>query len=346
MVCKECDDDGKYSYEVVEGWGNLPDDWELVDVVGVGVDSHDNVFVFCRGAHPVVVFDSLGEVIRAFGEGEFTRPHGFCIGPDDCLYCADDYGQVVKKYSQEGELLMTLGTPGKPVDTGFEVYGRIQWSAGPFAWPTNVAVAANGEIFVTDGYRNARVHVFSPDGSHLRSWGDPGHRPGQFWIPHGIAVDPHGTVYVADRENSRVQVFTSDGDLVSEWPGVHRPTQVHIDRHGAIFVSEFGYRAGLYPGQINPPLGPEERLPTGRVTVRGPQGDILYAWGEGPDEAAPGFFFAPHAVCTDSQGAVYVGEVVSGASQKGKLISLDCHALQKFVPVEQDQANRRRQPNG
>ena len=129
---------------------------------------------------------------------------------------ADDVGQTVKKFSPDGRLLLTLGTPDKPSDTGYDAtpphpLRLVKWSAGPFAYPTNVAVGPTGDIFVSDGYGNARVHKFDPDGRHLQSWGDPGNGPGQFWVPHGIAVDRQGTVYVADRENSRVQLFTSNG---------------------------------------------------------------------------------------------------------------------------------------
>jgi DNA-binding beta-propeller fold protein YncE len=328
---------GNYVYEVVEGWGKLPEGWRLVDVVGVGVDSHDNVFVCTRGTHPIVIFDRAGKVIGSFGDGEFRRPHGFCVGPDDAVYVADDIGQTVKKFSPDGRLLMTLGAPDKPSDTGYDPnpkdpLRRVRWSAGPFAYPTNVVIGPGGEIFVSDGYGNARVHRFTSDGQHIRSWGDPGDGPGQFWVPHGIAVDRQGIVYVADRENSRVQLFTSNGQYLSQWSPLYRPTQVRFDEQETVFVSEFGYFAGPYPDQKSPP-GASETWPHGRVTVRDRNGAILSSWGDGPDKCAPGCFFAPHGLCTDSQGALYVGEVIYSAGEAGKWVSVDCHALQKFVRV-------------
>jgi len=201
---------GKYTYEVVEGWGELPNDWGFLDVAGVGTDSRDNVYVFNRGAHPIVVFDRDGKVLGSFGEGQVSRPHGLCVGPDDSLYCVDDWDHTVRKFSPDGRLLMTLGASGQPSNTGYDVNADwpergVKWAAGPFHFPTNVALSQSEEIYVSDGYANARVHKFSPDGELLLSWGSPGNGPGEFWVPHGIAVDSHGTVYVADRENSRVQ---------------------------------------------------------------------------------------------------------------------------------------------
>ena len=326
---------GSYVYEVVENWGKLPEGWRFVDVVGVAVDLEDNVFVFNRGTHPILVFDRDGSVVNTFGDGEIKGPHGMCIGPDGAVYCADTGDHTVKKYSPSGELLMTIGTKGVPSDTGYDrnldwEQRQVKRAAGPFHSPTNVAVAASGEIFVSDGYGNARVHRFTPDGTLVRSWGSPGHGPGEFWIPHGIAVGRSGTVYVADRENSRVQLFSPGGDYVREWSWVYRPTDLFIDREGITFVTEFGYRAGPVPGQLEPPGEPK---PRGRVSIRDRDGNVLAAWGDGPDECAPGFFFAPHAVCVDSFDDLYVGEVIYSAGQRGKLISPDCHALQKFARV-------------
>ena len=117
MESRERRDAGRYTYQVVEGWGQLPEGWQLVDVANVGVDSHDNVYACTRGTHPIVIFNPAGQVIGHFGDGQFVRPHGFCVGPDDAIYVADDSGQTVKKFSADGQLLMTLGTPGQPADT-------------------------------------------------------------------------------------------------------------------------------------------------------------------------------------------------------------------------------------
>ncbi len=118
-------------------------------------------------------------------------------------------------------------------------------------------------MYVSDGYGNARVHRFAPDGKLLGSWGEPGAGPGQFHVPHGIAVDRHGTVYVADRENSRLQLFSPAGEFVTEWTDIARPCEIFIDAEDHVFVAELGYRAGMFPGNEPPPGNP----PGGRVSI-------------------------------------------------------------------------------
>ena len=151
--------------------------------------------------------------IRDRGEGIFTNPHGIYIGPDDRVYCADNFDHTVRIFDNGGRLLQTLGEVNEPSDTGF-VAGKtpVQKSAGPFNRVTNVALSKLGELYVSDGYGNARVHKFDSKGVHLTSWGQPGSGPGEFVLPHAIAVDRHDRVYIADREFSRVQFFSTDGE--------------------------------------------------------------------------------------------------------------------------------------
>src|SRR5262249_1086225 len=152
---------------------------------------------------------------------------------------------VVHKFTPEGKLLMTLGTKGLPSDTGATSidFRTITHTGPPFHYPTNVALSPEGNLYITDGYGNARVHAFAPDGRLLFSWGAPGTGPGQFRVPHGIAIDKHGTLFVCDRENSRIQLFTPEGKYLSEWTDVIRPSQVFIDSAGDVYVAELGYRA-------------------------------------------------------------------------------------------------------
>src|SRR5262249_24180046 len=156
---------------------------------------------------------------------------------------------------------------------------------------TNVALSAGGDIYVTDGYGNARVHKFDRDGRLLFSWGEPGDGPGQFNVPHGIAVDRDERVYVADRENNRIQVFTSHGELLAVWNDVRRPMQVFVDEVDNVFVVEVGFRAGLFPWQTPPhdPVG-------ARLSICNRDGKLLARWGGGADPPAVGDFFAPHDV--------------------------------------------------
>ncbi len=327
MTAQTCE---TFGYRADDAWPRLPEGYTWKEVAGVATDSHDRVFVFAREAHRVLIFDRDGAFLSAWSEGLFTRPHGITIGPDDSVWCTDDMDHTVRKYTPEGRLLLTLGTSGKASDTGATSmdFRTIQRAAPPFHYPTNLAIASSGELYVTDGYGNARVHRFSPDGRLLASWGEPGSGPGQFHLPHGIAIDHDGIVYVADRENSRIQRFYPDGRFLDQWTDVARPCQVCIAGE-RVYVAELGYRAGMWPGTSAP-----ASATGGRVSVYDRQGKLHARWGGGDDPSAAGDFFAPHDICVDSRGAIYVGEVVmSGGGNQG-LVPPTCHTLQKFVPRE------------
>lgn len=299
-----------HRFRVHTNWEQLPAGWQLNEAVGVAIDSQDRVFVFSRSAHPVTIFDRQGRFLAAWGEGMFSRPHGIYIGADDAVWCTDDYHQVVRKFTPDGKLLLTLGTPEQPSDTGLADldYRTIRQAAGPFNLPTNVALSAAGEIYVSDGYGNARVHKFSPDGRLLLSWGEPGTGPGQFALPHGVGVGRDGTVYVSDRENSRVQLFSPDGRYLDQWTDVVRPCLTVCDADDNVYVSEMGFRVGMYPG--NHPPGPNAS--GGRVSIFNRRGELLARWGGGLRPGTAGDFFAPHGIALDSRGDLYLGEVRPG----------------------------------
>ncbi|HEX3148013.1 MAG TPA: peptidyl-alpha-hydroxyglycine alpha-amidating lyase family protein [Gemmataceae bacterium] len=319
----------EFGYVADDHWAKLPAGISWMEVAAVAVDSRDRVYVFNRGDHPVLVFDLDGNLLTSWGEGVFVRPHGLTIGPDDSVYCTDDLGHVVHKFTPDGRLLLTLGTKGLPSDTGATSidFRTITHAGPPFHYPTNLALAPEGNLYITDGYGNARVHFFAPDGRLLFSWGEPGTGPGQFRVPHGIAIDKHGTLFVCDRENSRIQLFTPEGKYLSEWTDVIRPSQVFIDKAGDVFVAELGYRAGMWPGT----KAPSPDAPGGRVSIFDSHGRLKARWGGGENPCAPGDFFAPHDICLDSRGNIYVTEVVWSAGGNRGLVPADCHALQKFV---------------
>ena len=320
---------GPMDFVAAPGWAKRPPGYEWPEVAGVAVDAEDRVLVFNRGPHPVVVFDRDGRFVRSWGEGVFVRPHGITIGPDGSVWCTDDQDHTVRKFTADGRLLLTLGTSGRASDTGATSidFRTIRQAGPPFHYPTNVAFAPSGELYVSDGYGNARVHRFTPDGRLIASWGAPGNGPGEFRVPHGIAVGRAGTVYVADRENSRLQLFTPDGRYLDEWRDVARPCQVTFDATGNVYVAELGYRAGMWPGTTAP--GPDAT--GGRLSIFTPGGKLLARLGGGEAPTAPGDFLAPHDVVVDSRGDVYVAEVVWSAGASRGLVSADCHSLQKLT---------------
>ena len=322
----------RLEYEVIEGWERLPEGWSFVEVAGVAVDSKDRVYVFNRGAHPVIVFDKEGKFLAAWGEGVFTCAHGIFIDRADNVWCCDNVDHTVRKFTTEGELKMTIGEPHKPAETGF-VFGEqpVQHSGGPFNMVTNLAVGPGGELFISDGYGNARVHRFSAEGALLASWGEPGNGPGQFNLPHAIAVDRGGRVYVADRENSRIQIFTAGGDLVTVWDWLSRPCDLFIDEDETLFIAELGWTLPVperphFPFMKHPPLG---HSPIARVTVCDLDGNIQTQIG-GPGPLLPGNFIVPHGIWADSHGDLYVGEVVKASGAIEHFAPLPCHAFQKF----------------
>ncbi len=320
---------GRFTYRADDQWVQRPDEYSWQEVSAVAVDSRDNVFVFNRGDHPVMVFDRDGKFLRSWGTGGFVRAHGITIGPDDAVYCADDLDHTVSKFTPDGTLIWKLGTSGQPSDTGATSidYRTITHAGPPFYFPTNVALSPEGDLYVADGYGNARIHKFSRDGVLLFSWGAPGSGPGQFHVPHGIAVDRHGTVFVADRENSRIQCFAPDGTFLSERTNVVRPCQVTFDAAGNLYVAELGYRSGMWPGTFPP----TPDATGGRVSIFCPEGKLLARWGGGDNPVAPGDFFAPHDIRIDSRGDIYVSEVVWSAGANRGHVSADCHTLQKFI---------------
>ena len=309
----------KFTYEVSMEWAKLPDKWSFHEVVDVAVDSKDQVYVFNRGEHPLMVFDREGNFLTAWGEGRFKRPHGITIGPDDMLYCTDDDAHATYKFTLDGKLIMTLGTPGKaaPFQGG-----------DPFNKPTKVALdPKTGDLYISDGYGNSRVHKYSPDGNYLFSWGKAGSDPGEFNLVHSVCTDKDGYVYVADRENHRIQVFDSNGKFETQWHNMHRPCGLHIENgeQPLVYVGEIG---PAFPFSANyPNLGP-------RVSIYNTKGELLIRlgdirWGEASHQ-----FVAPHGIVSDSRGDLYVGEVSFAAFGKNLDPPRELPCFRKLIKVE------------
>jgi hypothetical protein len=315
---------GEHRYRVVEGWEKLPDGWELMDVAAVAVDSKDRVYVFNRGQHPMIVLDRDGKFLRSWGEGLFTRAHGLHIDAHDELWCTDDGDHTVRKVTTEGKVLMTIGVPGKPAPF---------MSGKPFHRCTHTALSPKGEVYVSDGYGNAHVHKFSPDGKLIKSWGEPGTGPGQFNLVHNICADADGWVYVADRENHRVQVFDGNGKYETQWSNLHRPCGLYCCRPKAkgkptFIVGELGPGMPVNLAYMN--LGP-------RLSIVDAKGKLISRLGgeEGPGLES-GRFLAPHGLAVDSKGDIYVGEVSYtnwSTSFPDKAMPRPLRSLQKLARV-------------
>lgn len=287
--------DGEFGFRAEFDWAKLPEGWKFLDASDVAVDSRDRVYVFNRGGHPMTVFDRDGNLVDSWGEGLFSRPHGLTIGPDDMLYCADDGDHTVRKCSPDGKVLMTLGVPNKPAE---------YLSNRPFNRPTKVALEPEtGALYIADGYGNARVHKYSADGQLLFSWGDFGTGQGEFNLVHSICTDRDGRVYVADRENHRIQIFDEKGKFITQWNDMHRPCALHITE---------GSEQLVLIGQLPTSLKVNENYPRigACISVHDTRGRQLarfgadYAGDEAPDQV-----YAPHGITMDSRGDIYMGEV-------------------------------------
>jgi DNA-binding beta-propeller fold protein YncE len=313
---------GKHTYELVKGWAKLPEGWKFVDVGGLSIDSQDRVYVLNRGGHPVMVFDREGNLLTSWGESIFDRPHGTCSGPDGSVYCTDDGNHTVTKLTPEGKPLLTLGNKGQPSDTGYTKKSELALSLAtikrggpPFNRPTGVNVSPSGEIYVSDGYGNARIHRFAPDGALLSSWGEPGTAPGQFRLPHSVRLDRQGHVWVCDRENGRIQIFNAEGQFLSRWVDVGgKPADLFFGDDGTVYVT----------------VKSEDR-PHG-VSIFTSDGDLLARWGSQapPDSIADNetaLFITPHAIVVDSRGDIYVGEIRHEMAK----VDRGNRAMQKFV---------------
>jgi sugar lactone lactonase YvrE len=277
---------GAHTYRVDEQWCKPPAGVDPM-AASVTVDSQDNVYCFSRQReHPVVVFDREGNFLRSWGAGLFEFPHTIRCDEHDNLWLVDrDLGQMLY-FTPHGKLLRTIGTRGVRSDTGVaaddfrsDAYRRVTRAGGPFNLPTDIAVAPSGELFVTDGYGNARVHKFDSAGRLLYSWGEPGTGPGQFNLPHGVWIDRRGRVLIADRENDRIQVFDQNGALLSIWPAeLIGPAVLYVDADDIVYTVE--HNAGM-------------------VSVLTLEGERLARWGEPA-------FRSCHGIWGDSNGDIYV----------------------------------------
>jgi hypothetical protein len=251
---------------------------------------------------PVQVFSPEGKLIRAWGKGQFREPHQVRIDRKGNVWLVDSGLHVVKKYTPEGKLLLTLGTPGEPGDDTTHLNR-----------PTDVAVTAGGDLFVTDGYGNNRVVHFDQGGRFVRSWGSLGTDPGQFSLPHSIALDSRGRLFVADRNNARVQVFDQTGRFLDEWRDLLVPWHIVVTERDEIHVC--GSAPMRWPRLPIPGLvvgiPPKDQL----IMVFTPEGRVTRLC-TFPKGQRPGEVDWVHALAVDRLGNLYLGDIQGRRAQK------------------------------
>ena len=281
---------GKFTYEVQQNWFQLPAGWRFGWIPAVACDSEDRVYVYSRSEHPLVVFDRQGRFLASWGDEVLQDAHGIFIDGRDQVWCVERETHCVRKFTRRGELLMTLGTPGHAGAEG-----------EPFRLPTDLTLDSEGFIYVSDGYGNACIHKYSPDGLLIKTWGRPGAGPGEFDLPHCVRFDCRGRLLVADRANNRIQLFDTEGNYLEEWACSHHPDTIFLDGE-TVYVAELDQR----------------------VSILNLDGERLSQWGAGERIDAPGEFAGcPHGIWMNSAGDLYVGQVQTD------------HRIQKFVRQNQ-----------
>jgi len=269
------------AYRPVADWARLPEGMRWGQVTASAADADGNLYVFRRAQPPILQLNPKGELTRGFGEGVIAAAHGIRVDPQGFLWTADVRGHTVYKMDRDGNVLMTLGKKGVSgvgVDT--------------FNGPTDVLVTKTGEVFVTDGQFNSRVVHFAGDGTFMKAWGTAGSGPGQFKVPHAIAIDSAGRLFIADRDNGRIVIFDQQGTFIDEWTAFGQPSGLFIDAADRLYVAAIGARSGLVTGSAR----------TGKVDgfLAIPAKDLN----------------GPHLVTVDARGQVYVADLLASDLRK------------------------------
>ena len=275
---------------------SVPDAAAMGASSSVAFDSKGHLFVLSRGAKPLTEFDENGKFVRAFGEGLFTRSHGLRIDKDGNIWATDVGAHTVLKISPQGQVLQTLGEKGQAGD----------WDASThrFREPNDIAIAANGDLFITQGHtpgagrggvaQNPGILKFDKNGNFIKRWGGKGTEPGKFDVAHGIAIDAKGQVWATDRENQRIQIFDQDGKFIREIKYAGLPCSVDIG-------SQYIYMVNGFAGQVV------------RMDL---DGKVLAAVGKTGPVGAVGEFGEAHFVAVSPRGEIYVADSVNRAVQK------------------------------
>jgi hypothetical protein len=291
------------AYAVDPAWPLRPESAKWEAVPGIAVDARDQVYVFTRGTPPIQVYDTSGKYLRGWGEKDVKSAHHIKIDHEGNVWAADIGYHVVHKFTPEGKLLLTLGTKDRP-----------GCDATHLDKPTDMAITPSGDIFVADGYGNARIVHFDRNGKYVKEWGKLGSKPGEFSIPHAIALDAKGRLYVADRNNVRVQVFDQSGKLLDVWSNVVTPWGFCVTTNDEIWV------CGSSPMQWRETDNALGCPPKDQVFMKfNPDGRLLQMWTvpKGADGLEkPGDLNWVHAIAVDSKGNLYAGDIIGKRAQK------------------------------
>jgi DNA-binding beta-propeller fold protein YncE len=276
----------KLPHKVVAGWARLPEGWNFGETSGVSVDRQDNVWVFNRGAHPVIQLDKTGKMLRAWKEVPVISSHGIKVDPSENVWLVDVRGHSVAKFDTAGRLQMILANAGRGPGDNETKYA--------FNQPTGLAFRPDGGFYVSDGYGNSRVIQYTHDGVFVRQWGRKGTGDGEFDLVHDVALDKTGKVYVADRSNRRIQVFDGEGRFLAKWTATGSPWGLaYSEKENAIYMCD----------------GENNRVV--KLDLDGQVRGVLGGFGK-----APGLFDFPHHIAIDSEGALYVAEIKNWRVQK------------------------------
>jgi DNA-binding beta-propeller fold protein YncE len=303
-------------YRMVDSAIQLPEGRKLGAPIGVEIDHCDGktLWVFdrcggdtCAGSDlaPIMKFDASGKMVANFGAGTVNWPHGFSVDRNGDVWVTDGQagggkGHTVIKFAPDGKILMTLGKPGVAGD-----------APGMFNAPSDVVTAPDGDIFVADGHgilqgqpTNDRIVKLSKDGAFIKAWGKHGSEPGEFDVPHSLALDSAGRLYVGDRSNSRVQIFDQDGNLIAVWKQFGRPSSVAVDKNDILYVAD-----SQSDEKTNPGFEPGIRIGSvkdGKVAAFTPLTDPAIG--------------AAEELTADDQGTIYAGFTAAGKMAVRKFV--------------------------
>lgn len=273
-------------HQLVSDWAKLPKGWNFGECSGVATDKQDNVWVFNRGAHPVIQFDRRGNFLQAWPDIKIVSSHGARVDADGNIWLIDVKGHVVIKCNPEGRVLMILGSRQGTAGNND--------SKDAFNEPTGIAFGANGDLYISDGYVNARVIKFNRNGEYITHWGKKGTGDGEFNLVHDVCLDSQERVYVADRTNQRVQIFDSNGKFLGKWTDVGAPWGlIYSRKENCIYMCD----------------GLNNRIV--KLSLEGQILGTLSSYGK-----TPGKLDFAHNIAVDSSGALYVAEIKNWRVQK------------------------------